>query len=70
MGQSSGFALLLLNVLPVTVVSTLGFMNEVGEGHGRVSAGPEVLNVVREAVVVETVQDVVGPSEFVCRLPE
>ena len=68
MGRSGSLALLLLNALPVMVVGALGFMNEVSEGHGRVGAGSEVLDVVREAVVIESVQDVVGPPEFVGRL--
>ena len=43
------------------IVGALGFANEVGEVRGRVGAGPEVLDAVGEAVVVETVQDLVGP---------
>ena len=57
-------------VLPVPIISMLSLSNEVVEGGRRVRLLPKVLASVREAIVVETVEDIIRPNKFVSCLFE
>ena len=57
---SSGCGLLLfIEALPVAVVEILCFTDEVIKGQRWPVLGPEILNLIWEAVVIEVLKDVV-----------
>ena len=62
--------LLFFDALPVSVISVLSFSNELLEVSRRVTSGPEVLDAVWEAVVVQVVEDVVRPACLISSFPE
>ncbi len=69
--RRSGFgSLLLFDTLPVSIVGTLRLSDEVVEVRRWTRCCPEVLDSVWKTVVVELVEDAVGPTELVSRFLE